>query len=854
MSRRVRSLWAVLLSTTLALSGCHPTQPFFLHEDGDLSHYVDVATDIVVPDADALKLPDVECARPPFTLDNTDAPEMWDLTLEEAVKTTMANSKVMRSLAGRYSSAAFNARAQTGEAPDAIITNADASHTVYDPAITETTPLAGVEYALSAFDAQLSSSFAFQKNDHPQNVTPAVAGFNSATIFQENNATWNTQISKTTATGGTLTVSQNTTYEQNNSAANAVPTDWNVNYQVSFSQPLLQGAGAQFNRIAGPQNPFTGTGTPQFDGVLLARISTDISLADFEISVRNTVRDVEDSYWELYFAYRNLEASKTGLNSALQTWRKVHALYVASAIGGEAEKEAQARQQYFIFRGTVQTALNDLYRAENRVRYIMGLSVTDGRLIRPKDEPSTARVTFDWHEIHEEGLARSVELRRQKWRLKERELELIAAKNLLLPRLDVNGTYRWLGLGNDLIGGASSLSNGLPGTGAYNVLGTGAYEEWQAGFNFTVPLGFRQANSTVRYYQLNLARERARLQDEEIELSHELGDAVRNLDYNYDLMLSNLNRRIAAEREVDAVTAAYEAGKVTFDLLLNAQQRRADAESAYYRNLADYARGILQVHYRKGSLLEYNGIYLTEGPWPAKAQFDAHQLARQRDASYYLNYGYTRPHVVSQGPYRQMTGDGGVNGQIPGPGGNPQAAPPEEVPTPAPVGGSYPTTSRMRPTQSDPTQPNFNNPNGPAINQPGEHQAGLQQPPNGGRFAWGGLGLGKPAEDAKRTTDATAKAADGKPVAGTPSVPERVSRTESRLLARDPTQRDDASKPTTAASNTAVDPRSGNAPIDAAARARSSSDEWKETSYESLADPSAGATDWISPGWQGTKR
>ena len=92
----------------------------------------------------------------------------------------------------------------------------------------------------------------------------------------------------------------------------------------------------------------------------------------------------------------------------------MHALYIAGAIGGEAEKEAQARQQYFIFRSTVQTALNDLYRAENRVRYIMGISVSDGRLIRTKDDPTTARISFDWHEIQEEGLARSVELRPQK--------------------------------------------------------------------------------------------------------------------------------------------------------------------------------------------------------------------------------------------------------------------------------------------------------------------------------------------------------------------------------------------------------------------------------------------------------
>ena len=72
---------------------------------------------------------------------------------------------------------------------------------------------------------------------------------------------------------------------------------------------------------------------------------------------------------------------------------------------------------------------------------------------------------------------------------------------------------------------------------------------------------------------------------------------------------------------------------MTLDLLLDAQRRRAEAESAYYRSLVDYNRAIMNVHYRKGSLLEYDGVYLAEGPWPAKAYFDALRQARKRDAA-----------------------------------------------------------------------------------------------------------------------------------------------------------------------------------------------------------------------------
>ncbi len=262
----------------------------------------------------------------------------------------------------------------------------------------------------------------------------------------------------------------------------------------------------------------------------------------------------------------------------------------------------------------------------------------------------------------------------------------------MLPRLDVNGIYRFVGLGQDLYNGNPANINGpnyLVGTSALQVLGSGQYQEWQAGVNFAMPLGFRKELAQIRHYELQLAREKGRLQDEELEVSHEVGDALRNLEYNYAVAQTNFNRRVATEKQVEAVQAAFDAETVTLDLLLNAQQQRADAEVSYYRTLVDYVRGIVQVHYRKGSLLEYNGVYLAEGPWPAKAQFDAYRLARQRDASFFLDYGFTRPRVISQGPYKQFADGKEPGQQAEAPLTNPAeetptGATPETIPSPPP--------------------------------------------------------------------------------------------------------------------------------------------------------------------------
>ena len=220
---------------------------------------------------------------------------------------------------------------------------------------------------------------------------------------------------------------------------------------------------------------------------------------------------------------------------------------------------------------------------------MMGISASDGRLIRPSDEPTTARITFDWQQSLVEALSRSAELRRQKWVIKQRELELTAAKNLLLPRLDAVGRWRFIGMGQDLINQnynpyeASNPTDPLFGTDAYSTLFSVRFQEWQAGAQFLMPLGFRRELATVRHHQLQLARERARLQDEELDASHALVEAVRNVDTNFALTQTNFNRRVAAERQVEAVQAAYDAGTVTLDQLLDAQRRRAEAESSYAR-------------------------------------------------------------------------------------------------------------------------------------------------------------------------------------------------------------------------------------------------------------------------------
>jgi outer membrane protein TolC len=497
--------------------------------------------------------------------------------------------------------------------------------------------------------------------------------FQDAAVFQS-------AITKKSATGTQFTIRHNVDYDANNAPGNLFFSAWNTNVEAEIRHPLLQGGGVEFNRIAGPDNQ-----PGIYTGVLLARLNTDVALTDFEIAVRDLVSNVENAYWDLYYGYRVLDAKVKARDAGLDTWRKIYALYEVNRRGGEAEKEAQARSQYYAFQQDVQNALSGepidatrnwnglpsgafratggVLMAERRLRLLMGLPPSDKvangapKLIRPIDEPVAAKIDFDWSQITAEATTRRAELRRQKWLVRRRELELVASKNNLLPKLDAVGRYRWRGFGDDLF--PTSPPPAAPNErfdNAYGNLTSGEFQEWQLGFELNVPIGFREGHVAERNAELLLSRERAILRDQQREVIHEVADAVSELDRAYTVLQTSYNRLGANRDQLGAVEAAYLAEKAPLDLYLDAQRRVADAETDYYLNRARYTLASKNVHFVKGTLLDYDGVQLAEGPWPGEAYVDAAKREASRGAPMPLNYASSRAPIVSQGVFDQRPG------------------------------------------------------------------------------------------------------------------------------------------------------------------------------------------------------
>ena len=216
-----------------------------------------------------------------------------------------------------------------------VLRSPDSVQTNYSIAVAETDPQYGPEAALRRFDAQLATSLYSAKTN--QQYNNLALGTNGLLI--NNYDEWNASITKTAVTGGQFTIRSTIDFSRDTNAADIFPNgDFDTNIQGEIRQPLLQGAGVEFNRIAGP-----GAKPGIYNGVLVARIRTDISVADFAAGVRDFVANVENAYWDLYFAYRDLDVKIQARDDALETWRRVRALNLAGG-GARAARPTRRRK------------------------------------------------------------------------------------------------------------------------------------------------------------------------------------------------------------------------------------------------------------------------------------------------------------------------------------------------------------------------------------------------------------------------------------------------------------------------------------------------------------------------------
>ncbi len=146
----------------------------------DTVHYAHLAHHIEVPEGSDTANDPLMSTPQPTSLTSLETQDYLEMSLEEAMQLALLNSKVMKDLG-----------ATVLRAPDTV-------RSVNDPSLVETDGRFGIEAALSAFDAQFTTSTSIEHNNRALNNVFFGGG---TRLLRQDFSVWQTQLSKISATG-----------------------------------------------------------------------------------------------------------------------------------------------------------------------------------------------------------------------------------------------------------------------------------------------------------------------------------------------------------------------------------------------------------------------------------------------------------------------------------------------------------------------------------------------------------------------------------------------------------------------------------------------------------------------------
>jgi len=611
---------------------------------------------------------------------------------------------------------------------------------LYDPAVLAT----DVERVLSRFDARVQTSLSWAKQDQATlNLQQSFSNGDSANL--------STTLAKPLPTGGVAGITTSLAYQKlSTPPANQQFVTLNTSYtprvQFIFEQPLMQGFGVEANQLIGshpgsavlvPGLRFTGAAQ---EGILVTRIRAEQARAQFDVNVNSMLLNVEAAYWNLYSAYYNLYAQQKGLEQGLSGYLYYLARSNARDPNDPPDKKGidppyllpQAEAQYHTFRLGVLQARADLLNTERNLRGLLGMKSDDGAVFVPTDEPTRTPQQKDFGLLWEEAVQGRPELLLARQDLKAQQLNLLAQKNLRMPDVRAFASYDVNALGGNLLGtrfdGNGQVNNALAN------LAANQFNSWQLGLRADIPIGFRDANATVRRQQLNLRRSWEQLKDSERKAYEFLVDAYRQVEFAQARIEVARTNKLALQEQVARFEGRGQGGINTsgeFINLTQAQRDLAQRTADEFRAVADYNTALARVEFAKGTMQQYSGVTVADGPLPPHVQKKAADHFRARAAALKLrehpasSYGLLQtvdmnrqypPRMEDALPVTGLPATTGPGGMVlPGPG-LPVAPPPMPAP---PAGDGKPLTATPAPTTIRPYSDWQSQPGGSGTGIPG---------------------------------------------------------------------------------------------------------------------------------------
>ncbi len=405
-------------------------------------------------------------------------------------------------------------------------------------------------------------------------------------------------------------IQQTRTY--NNTVFDAYNPYYIATLNLAVTQPLLKNAGMNAAKRQ----------------LKLAFVNEDAKAAQALIDASNAIAQVEDAYWKLVAAWRNVAIREDALREAIAQQQS----NVRLARRGEAAyvDAVESETQVETFRDDVYSALQSVSELQNQLK---GLVVTDAGdpIWRANLVPSTSvqqlPTPSDLATIVAEGRQHRPEVLQAQAEAHQADIDQAFAKNQALPQADLKAQYLSNGFAGLLTPVPAFLTNvcsnsalsacPTPPPQTQGTMAFAYHNMWAAyfpTFNVALIVGYPLPANLARGERGVATEERRQATILMQGVAVRIGAEARVALQSYQSALARLDAARRSRESAEAVYASevrkFHAGASTTFLVLQRQVQLEQARSQELEAQTDLNQAVVELHRVDGSILTDNGVDL----------------------------------------------------------------------------------------------------------------------------------------------------------------------------------------------------------------------------------------------------
>jgi len=385
-------------------------------------------------------------------------------------------------------------------------------------------------------------------------------------------------VNDTLITGGTISADYNLFRSDINPSYGELNPAYASSVSISVAQPLLQGAGTDYNRAA----------------LESARLGVKISNLTFKSTILTMVLNVETTYYNLLYQREQYKVQEEQLKQAQQlldenTIRRQTGTQTDLDVMNAKAGVASAQNQLILDKQMVQNSEDGLLKLLGDREFKSAVGTIEFPDVGEPD------VSFD--RSYKTARDNGPDLAVAQATIDQFKLTALKAKRNTLPELNVNG-----GVGYSSF--AANANQSL--TGAWN-----GYN-WTAGVTLSIPWGMH-ANKALYHQALSQVRSQEVAYDQaDQNLMVNVRAAVRAVQASIESVHSSAENTRFAVKAYELTKAQFDAGLATSYLVLQSQNTLETARVSELQAKVNLLLAIANLRFLEGSSLQLYRINLPE--------------------------------------------------------------------------------------------------------------------------------------------------------------------------------------------------------------------------------------------------